>query len=402
MFPSKNMVQMAFGSPQNQHRRSQIPPDLFRQGVLEHATSLGMDPAVDGAFLWIAEKSLQEKLPMNWIQLNTNDGDVYFYNQLTGESSWEHPKDAYYRNLFREKKAQKVSGFGSPKFVVDRSSFSNEMNIYNRGNFVDPNLGGSHLRKRNISSNREIISQSTYTTPMNYTTHRPQTTPSSSNITNNDMQHSPWRRQQVEEVQEWQNVFSPNQNLNQISNQRTSYREASNHTPSRLENRQEESPNTRNMTSNSNINFSYEALKDGMQRLSLSDDDEEEVENYKRNMNQTTITIKRQSEETSKQLNLALSDVREKNEQIKLLEEKLEKLTKTENDFLKVKDETETLRKENESIKQSIHEKENSFQKDIERMEMQQSSCIETKKDLELRISTKERKIKEMKENHEK
>lgn len=111
---------------------SHIPADLFRQGVLEHALSLGMDPTMDAAFLWIAEKSLQEPLPQNWIQAsieegeNGSEGEIYFYNQVTGESSWEHPKDQYYRRLYQEKKnARNMAGQQCRKVHQNASNLNN-------------------------------------------------------------------------------------------------------------------------------------------------------------------------------------------------------------------------------------------------------------------------------------
>lgn len=40
--------------------------ELFRQAVLDHAITLGMDPEVDQDFLWIAEKALTAELPPDW------------------------------------------------------------------------------------------------------------------------------------------------------------------------------------------------------------------------------------------------------------------------------------------------------------------------------------------------
>ena len=87
-----------------------LPPELFRQAVLEHAEYLGiMDPhGEDKSLLWIAERSLLAPLPEGWIQMSTETGQVYYFNEQTGESDWNHPCDEEFRNLFLMRKAEIV------------------------------------------------------------------------------------------------------------------------------------------------------------------------------------------------------------------------------------------------------------------------------------------------------
>jgi hypothetical protein len=33
--------------------------------------------------------------------------DIYYFNFLTGESSWDHPCDGYYKRLYEEEKKKK-------------------------------------------------------------------------------------------------------------------------------------------------------------------------------------------------------------------------------------------------------------------------------------------------------
>ena len=62
--------------------------DLLRQGILEHAIYLGMDPVTDSKYLWIAEQSLLAPLPPYWTQC-VHEGKVYFFNTQTNQSSWQ-------------------------------------------------------------------------------------------------------------------------------------------------------------------------------------------------------------------------------------------------------------------------------------------------------------------------
>ncbi|GMI10527.1 hypothetical protein TrLO_g11170 [Triparma laevis f. longispina] len=104
-----NLMSMAFegGGPAHATGQAQVSPELFKQGVLEHAVWLGMDPERDKKFLWIAERSLVAPLPQDWQQLKTaEDGHPYYYNEVTQESRWDHPSDNEYRELFKKKKEE--------------------------------------------------------------------------------------------------------------------------------------------------------------------------------------------------------------------------------------------------------------------------------------------------------
>lgn len=79
-------------------------PELFNQGIIEHARYLGMDPDVDEKYLWIAKESLIAPVPEGWTQEATHTGAPYYYNHKTGESRWEHPSDEEYTQLFQDEK----------------------------------------------------------------------------------------------------------------------------------------------------------------------------------------------------------------------------------------------------------------------------------------------------------
>lgn len=83
-------------------------PELFNAGVLEHACRLGMDPQRDQEFLWIARESLVAFLPEGWYHVSaTETGEPYYYNEITGESRWDHPCDEQFRRMFNDLKQRK-------------------------------------------------------------------------------------------------------------------------------------------------------------------------------------------------------------------------------------------------------------------------------------------------------
>ncbi|KAJ0408155.1 hypothetical protein P43SY_002125 [Pythium insidiosum] len=78
-------------------------PELFQAGVLEHAQRLGLDLETERDLLWIARESLVAPLPEGWFHATaTETGELYYYNELTGESRWDHPCDDHFRQLLHD------------------------------------------------------------------------------------------------------------------------------------------------------------------------------------------------------------------------------------------------------------------------------------------------------------
>jgi len=78
--------------------------------VIEYATWLGMDLVADKDLFWIAKEGLKAPLPENWKPCKTTDTDeIYYFNFATGESTWDHPCDEYYRTLYEKEKKSKLA-----------------------------------------------------------------------------------------------------------------------------------------------------------------------------------------------------------------------------------------------------------------------------------------------------
>ncbi|CAN0086933.1 unnamed protein product, partial [Scytosiphon promiscuus] len=81
----------------------------YADAVTRHAKYLGIDPVRDAAYVWIAEEALNADVPEGWV---TGEGEgeyeglVYYYNEASGESTWDHPLDDFYREKFEKKKAK--------------------------------------------------------------------------------------------------------------------------------------------------------------------------------------------------------------------------------------------------------------------------------------------------------
>ncbi|KAL3660141.1 hypothetical protein V7S43_014674 [Phytophthora oleae] len=76
--------------------------------VLEYATWLGMDLEGERDLFWIAREGLKAPLPENWKPCKTTDTEeIYYFNFATGQSTWDHPCDEFYRNLYEEHKKKR-------------------------------------------------------------------------------------------------------------------------------------------------------------------------------------------------------------------------------------------------------------------------------------------------------
>mmetsp|Transcript_8622 Transcript_8622/g.23170 ORF Transcript_8622/g.23170 Transcript_8622/m.23170 type:complete len:932 (-) Transcript_8622:52-2847(-) len=87
--------------------------------VIEYARHIGMEPVDDANLLFVAEEGLTAPLPHGWEESRDEQGNVFYYSDITGVSSWEHPNDAFYKKLYEE--LRRVLGRANPavKDIVD-------------------------------------------------------------------------------------------------------------------------------------------------------------------------------------------------------------------------------------------------------------------------------------------
>ena len=72
--------------------------------IIEFAKYLGIDPGKESSLLWIAQEAINAALPTGWTDHTDENGNVYFYNTKTKESTWTHPLDDHYKRLVQRLK----------------------------------------------------------------------------------------------------------------------------------------------------------------------------------------------------------------------------------------------------------------------------------------------------------
>lgn len=78
--------------------------------ITQYADWLGFDLPKDNHLLHIAKEGLEAPLPKDWKPCKTKEsGEIYYFNFVTGESTWDHPCDEHYREIFQKAKLKSVN-----------------------------------------------------------------------------------------------------------------------------------------------------------------------------------------------------------------------------------------------------------------------------------------------------
>ncbi|KEG11184.1 putative glutamic acid-rich protein precursor [Trypanosoma grayi] len=84
-----------------------------QEEIEEFAAWMGMQLPEDKEFLHIARDGLKAPLPKDWRPCRTNEDEIYYFNFRTGESTWNHPMDEFFRESFIKEKERKKTGGGA-------------------------------------------------------------------------------------------------------------------------------------------------------------------------------------------------------------------------------------------------------------------------------------------------
>jgi len=91
------------------HAKWLADPAIYTE-VMGFAEYLGFDMEAHPELYWIAEQARSAPIPEAWTEHVDESGNSYYYNEETGESSWEHPLDGYFKGLYERHKAAPGSG----------------------------------------------------------------------------------------------------------------------------------------------------------------------------------------------------------------------------------------------------------------------------------------------------
>lgn len=78
--------------------------------LLQYSQTLGIDLTQHSDLLWVVQEAFNAPLPLSWTEYTDDEGRVYFFNQSSSQSTWEHPMDAVYRELLNVIQRARESG----------------------------------------------------------------------------------------------------------------------------------------------------------------------------------------------------------------------------------------------------------------------------------------------------
>nr|XP_034303042.1 uncharacterized protein LOC105317981 [Crassostrea gigas] len=102
--------------------------------VSEYAQFIGIDPKTEPHLIYIAREGICAPLPDHWKPCKDSQGEIYYFNFDTGETTWDHPCDELYRQKVKEKRAKQSrnckgsQALGCP--TAGRSAGANKGNGY--------------------------------------------------------------------------------------------------------------------------------------------------------------------------------------------------------------------------------------------------------------------------------
>ncbi|TGZ68158.1 hypothetical protein CRM22_004423 [Opisthorchis felineus] len=99
--PRKPMVHAKILSENRDHASSEEEVRLY-------ASSIGIDVAKEADLLWIAKEGLSAPLPRGWQVLQDENNQIFYYNNASGQSLWEHPLDSYYRKKVEQARFRRL------------------------------------------------------------------------------------------------------------------------------------------------------------------------------------------------------------------------------------------------------------------------------------------------------
>jgi centrosomal protein CEP164 len=113
MHQSKAVAQFDFSTTQSAFLEGgsvvleeELPEDYepTEEEILEYASWIEMDVEREKELFWIAREGLKMRLPEHVKPCKTNEGEIYYFNFVTGHSVWDHPCDTHSKFLYEAHK----------------------------------------------------------------------------------------------------------------------------------------------------------------------------------------------------------------------------------------------------------------------------------------------------------
>jgi hypothetical protein len=146
---TKELVALAF-------EKSPRKTDDQHAQLLKRAKEIGMDLTRDTNLFWIADQSLKAKLPEDWVECQTEEGEVYYFNLKDETSVWDHPSLEHYKQLYAKVKQQKSHHSSETKSTLPAIAITNQSSkeSFSESSNVSPRSQAANvLKQKNTDKN---------------------------------------------------------------------------------------------------------------------------------------------------------------------------------------------------------------------------------------------------------
>ncbi|GBG26596.1 Centrosomal protein of 164 kDa [Hondaea fermentalgiana] len=129
----------------------------MQEAVVAHAQLLGMDPAHDQDFFWIAEEALVAELEWPWVEIvDQASKKTYFLNEETHESTWNSPLDAHYRAMFERLRRERNEQRAEQQRLREEQEQYEQHYHHQQQNHHDQDSGNESASRSSIRLKREL------------------------------------------------------------------------------------------------------------------------------------------------------------------------------------------------------------------------------------------------------
>jgi hypothetical protein len=148
------------GQPQKIGMATSAKDGVVVEAIREQAKHLGMDLEKDKEFFWLAEESLNAKLPGGWTSRKFGKDQVYYVNRKTGVTIWEHPCDELYKKKFLAEKERAKTAETEQRGRLTASATNDEREAAGTEREIPtPNTHGQQKKNLDAAVSPQLVSK---------------------------------------------------------------------------------------------------------------------------------------------------------------------------------------------------------------------------------------------------
>lgn len=134
--------------------------------LYEYCLSLGVDADQDEDLLWVVHEAFNAPLPGNVAEYTNEEGRVYYFNEVTGQSSWEHPLDQVYREVLSLVKQVRTEAPRAPEEQREAIVKDHLQQVHKRARIGLDGWSGPYASEQGDYYHNEVLQVSSWESPI--------------------------------------------------------------------------------------------------------------------------------------------------------------------------------------------------------------------------------------------